>query len=284
MAIRKTTYGDFTKNGLHYIYAHYTVDTGELFYIGLGKYNRCNQINQRNKYWKNVYNKRGVRVEILVHSITCIELTKHIEKKLIAEFKPRTNILGGGQYFEGYTKPVTAYHKSGERYKSFDSITEANLFFNTSPNDSRISRCLQKERKTFKGYMWSTKNLKSIPKLVYNKRYNIKTVYRYNLDGDFVEKFESLKDFKGGIHTGICNTIDTDYTYKDSFWRSKYSPTINATKKKPALNDSVTVRDKSNGHIYKSISEAAKSLGCGTETLRRKLRGIRRNNTNLEII
>jgi hypothetical protein len=43
----------------YYIYLHIKKNDGEPFYVGKGIKNRCNNVNGRNKYWKNIVNKYG---------------------------------------------------------------------------------------------------------------------------------------------------------------------------------------------------------------------------------
>jgi hypothetical protein len=58
-----------------YVYRHIRLDKNEPFYIGIGsdkngKYIRANDINKRNKFWKNITNKTKYRVEILFNDLT----------------------------------------------------------------------------------------------------------------------------------------------------------------------------------------------------------------------
>jgi hypothetical protein len=65
------------ESGLHYIYRHVTKDTNIVFYIGRGtktkedlkhnSYSRAFSKN-RNTFWKNVANKHGYNVDILIES------------------------------------------------------------------------------------------------------------------------------------------------------------------------------------------------------------------------
>lgn len=53
-----------------YVYRHIRLDTNEVFYIGIGSdtngnHSRAYDINKRTKYWKNIINKHGHRVEII---------------------------------------------------------------------------------------------------------------------------------------------------------------------------------------------------------------------------
>jgi hypothetical protein len=110
----------------------------------LGKYNRCNQINQRNKYWKGIKDKHGVVIGLLHVDLTLQE-AKKIEVDYIKNYQPRANMTIGGEAgdCEKLRTKVFAYTKDGLFYKSFNSITEANVFFNIKENDSRIGRCLR---------------------------------------------------------------------------------------------------------------------------------------------
>jgi hypothetical protein len=53
-----------------YVYRHIRLDKNEVFYIGIGSdtngnHSRAYDINKRTKYWKNIVNKYGHRVEII---------------------------------------------------------------------------------------------------------------------------------------------------------------------------------------------------------------------------
>jgi hypothetical protein len=275
-------YCEHTKVGKQYIYAHFEEDTKKLFYIGLGKYNRCNQMNQRNKYWKFIKEKHGVIIKLLEVNLT-LDKAKEREIFYIKKFEPRANMTIGGEAgnTENLRIRVYAYLKNGVSFNSFNSITDANVFFNTKENDSRINKCLKGERKSFAGYIWKTTYSEFIEPYKKSKPYNQKSVYRYDLNGNFIEKFDKILDFKEGSHTGICNVIDTDYTYKSSFWRSFKSNNINVQKKPNALKECVKVIDITTDVIYDSISQAAKANNIRPSNLQRKLQGKRRNNTNL---
>ena len=74
-----------------YVYAHYTIDTDELFYIGKGKGRRHLQKAGRNIVWKNIVNKHGFKSEILLKNID--ESDAFIQEILaIREFDPRANL------------------------------------------------------------------------------------------------------------------------------------------------------------------------------------------------
>ena len=53
------------------VYKHIRKDTGEPFYIGIGKtIARSKSTKNRNEYWKNIVNKYGYEIEILHNGIT----------------------------------------------------------------------------------------------------------------------------------------------------------------------------------------------------------------------
>jgi hypothetical protein len=275
-------YSEHTKSGRQYIYAHFEEDTKNLFYIGLGKYNRCNQISQRNKYWKFVKEKHGVIIKLLEVDLT-LEEAKKREIYYIKKFEPKANMTIGGE--AGNTEKlrikVYAYFKNGVFFNSFNSITDANVFLNQKENDSRINRCLNGSRKSFAEYIWRTEYSESIEPYKKTKPYNQKAVYRYDLNGNFIEKLEKVTDFKEGVHSGISGSLDKNYTYYNSFWRSCYSKKIEVKEIKPALKPARLVKNTETGEIFESATKAAKSVNCCRSVLERKLNGTRRNNTNL---
>lgn len=275
-------YGDFTKSGKHYIYYHCLPHNGEVFYVGLGKYNRCNQINQRNQYWKSVVKKYGFKIYIFTSDLTVSEAV-FIEKELIKLWKPKCNLTNGGDTsFPTNNIVVYAYKKNGEFYKRFSSISEANVFVNAATNSPKIGKCLSGGRLSYKGYLW--KNFYSEKISPYKKPpiYNIKKVYRYDLDGNFMESYEKVCDFKEGARTGITNTLDKNLTCHNSFWRTYYKEKIEVPIILPALKEPKKVINTLNGEVFESISKAAKYLNCCRSTLERKLYGVRKNNTTLQ--
>lgn len=79
------------------VYAHYTNDTNEIFYIGEGTLKRAHTSCSRNIYWKRKVKKHnGFKVKILSRNLTKKEATR-LESKIIKALKKRnyklTNIL-----------------------------------------------------------------------------------------------------------------------------------------------------------------------------------------------
>jgi hypothetical protein len=275
-------YCDITRSGKHYVYAHLNPKTGEFYYIGSGHSNRCNQIVQRNEYWKKYFNEHGMLVKLIDYYLTK-EQAIEIEKELIQAINPICNIMLGGEsgYDKGLKKRVYAYNKDGSFFMEFRTVSDANVFFNINANDSRILRCVKGERKSYKGKIWSETKLSAVPEYKVQPAWNIREVHRYDLNGNYIESYNKLTDFKGGWHTGICNVLDTDYTCKNSFWRTYKVDKIEASKKAEALKESVRVIDITTNVIYDSISKAARANGIKPSNLQRKLQGKRNNNTNL---
>lgn len=278
-------YSESTKSGLHYVYGHFTADTHELFYIGLGKFNRCNQLVGRNKYWTNIKNKHGVIVRLLDAELSQEDASEK-ESYFIRKYQPRANMTIGGEAGanSGLRKKVYAYNKDGSFFRAFDSISDANVFFGSKPNDSRISRCLSGIRQSFSGVVWRDEFYESIPKYTRNRPHNARKVYRYDLDGNFIESYDKINEVNEGTHSGISISLDTEYSYLSSFWRTEYADKISVKRLKPALKEAKKVLDTQSNKVYPSITSAAKELGCGTETLRRKLIGDRKNNTKFILV
>lgn len=275
-------YGDFTRSGKHYVYYHCLPYNGEVFYVGLGKNNRCNQINQRNIYWKNVVKKHGFIVRIFCCDLT-IEEAVFIEKELIKLWKPKCNLTNGGDTcFPTNSIPVYAYNKNGTFFKRFSSISEANSFLGSSFNSPKIGKCIKNQLFSYKGYFWKNYYCEKIDPPKRKPIYNIKKVYRYSLDGTFLKSYEKISDFDEGPRTGISNSLDKNLTYYGSFWRSYYKEKIEVPVVLPALKPSKKVINLISGEIFPSVSKAAKQLNCCRSVLERKLNGQRKNNTTLQ--
>jgi hypothetical protein len=76
------------------VYTHTRLDSNKVFYVGIGKHlRRAFDKRARNKYWYNVVNKHGYRVDI-THKDLCWEEACSIEKYLIA-FYGRFDLKAG---------------------------------------------------------------------------------------------------------------------------------------------------------------------------------------------
>jgi hypothetical protein len=88
------------------VYLHRRKDTGEIFYVGLGKPTRPFALSGRNLAWKKVVESYGYTIEIVAEGLTKAgAISKEIE--LIAKYRKvenniLTNITAGGQGHYGY--------------------------------------------------------------------------------------------------------------------------------------------------------------------------------------
>jgi len=100
------------------VYKHTTLDTNEIFYIGVGSsISRAYQKAKRNRYWNNVVNKHGYKVDILYTDI-CYELALQKEKELVLLYGRRNiktgclvNLTDGGLGSLGYKPTKEALEK-----------------------------------------------------------------------------------------------------------------------------------------------------------------------------
>lgn len=303
MAIRKTTkgkgrnylsvkegagnaYGDFLKSGSHYVYLHKKPNSGEVFYVGLGKYFRCNQVSERNRnrYWFSIYNKYGRYVEIVKKDLTLKE-AKLLEIDCIEKYNPVANFTKGGDYCSCAQKiQIHSYDLSGNYVSSYESIMAANIQLNKSIKSQVIRRVLNKENRMCYGFMWRTVKSNKISEYKRAASYKIKKIHCYNKDGFYHKSYDKVSDvFKDGFsRTGVSNVINKlDKTANGYFFNEKKIDVLKIVKPKPALKKPRKVINNITGEIFESISKASKEVCCGTETLRRKLTGERRNNTNM---
>lgn len=80
---------------MYYVYVHIRLDNDEIFYVGKGSNNRAFSTLNRNKYWLNIVNKCGYRVEILERNLSESDAFVK-EMQLIKSLDPVTNMTAGG--------------------------------------------------------------------------------------------------------------------------------------------------------------------------------------------
>ena len=90
----------FNMTNNFYVYRHIRLDTNTVFYVGKGKDNRAYTKRRRNKYWTNIVNKVGYRVEIVQDKLSEKQAFDK-EIKLIAKHKKKgeceANLTLGGE-------------------------------------------------------------------------------------------------------------------------------------------------------------------------------------------
>lgn len=263
-------YGPHNKAKTHYVYSHLNPRTGEVFYVGIGRFNRCNQIKQRNRYWRNYVAKHGFMVQLIAQGLTRDEAAD-LEVRLIKQRRPKCNLTHGGETGMNGGVPVFAFDEDGALAHSFETISEANVYFGIQPNDSRIIRCLNGKRQRYKGFLWS-KSKDNIPHPRPRIKAPAKTVHQYDLQGNWVATYSSPIYAPVPTGTGIYGCLDTNKTYHGSFWRSERVDRISAVQPTAALKPSKAVVCLKTGVVYDSIAKAADSIGIHHQSLIKRIR------------
>jgi hypothetical protein len=140
------------------VYLHKTLDTNEIFYVGIGKdKSRASSNRNRNKYWHNIVKKHGFYCDIVFKELTWEESCK-IEIKLISEYGRRIdggilcNISFGGDGVLGLVHSKESREKMSKSRKGVKfsddhrrKISEANKLENLS------DETILKRKKSLKG-------------------------------------------------------------------------------------------------------------------------------------
>lgn len=87
-----------------YVYVHRRASDNKIFYVGKGTRNRAWSSNGRNKYWKNVVNKHGKLVEIVLEELE-EDCAFELERELISFYgvENLTNLSTGGEGSSGFS-------------------------------------------------------------------------------------------------------------------------------------------------------------------------------------
>lgn len=111
----------------HYVYIHRKATTGEVFYVGKGTkrprdsaecFDRAHDTTSRNKWWSNVANKHGFKVEVIAMFKSDAD-SQSFEKALIAEYgrSALVNMTDGGDGCAGIVMSESARRKLSEHAK-----------------------------------------------------------------------------------------------------------------------------------------------------------------------
>lgn len=251
----------------HYLYAHLTVDTQEVFYIGIGthktdtyKYKRAHTFSQRTKFWKNVAFKHGVTTSIL-EEYPNRELAVEAEKAAIAKHGRRdlatgtlVNLTSGGDgRADGFTRVIsqeTRTKQSASQKKRFETDQVWSKGISLPEETKRkISKALIGRKPTFLGKKHSEESKKKMSEAT-----------------------------KGQIGYWKGKAMSEETKQKLSLAK-KGSPGHWTGKQRPALFKKVI--NTETGTIYSSLKEAAEKEGINRNTLVAKLSGHKNNKTSL---
>ena len=217
------------------------------------------------------YGFENFKVEILEEAP--IELLDEKEQEWIDFLNTQVpngyNITEGGS---GHSKKVYQYDcESGKLIAEFPSLTEA-ARVNKVNTIQHISNCLNKKAKTAHGYIWDFERFEQVIPQSYFPN-DKKVVYAYNLNGEFVKKFDSIADaatFAQGGRNDIKKVIKGELKYSKGYiWRDYYSDKIEPVYTTQNGGKPVAQIDLTTGKIVKifsSQSEAARALGLSRPT------------------
>lgn len=130
----------------YYTYAHYTVDTKEIFYIGKGTFSKQGNFKRayaktgRNAYWKNKVNKhQGFEVKVLAVWGTEEESFSH-ERLLISCFEGKlVNLTGGGEGCHGRKQSEQEKNKRAVKLRGLKRNSECRQRMSEAQKINKIS-------------------------------------------------------------------------------------------------------------------------------------------------
>ena len=213
------------------VYQHLKKDSGEIFYIGIGKDKKRAYSNSgRNRYWHNIINKHNYEIEILIENISW-ELAIEYEILLISFYGrydqnlgPLVNQTDGGDGSKGHNRKTTlgkiiiTKDDKEKRIYLKDLIEYQNLGWKkgrsnkTSINNS-ISKKGQKpwnfgktgvySKDMIEVYKQKAKNRQPMSKETINKMKIAQLgskhpkaipVLQYKLNGEFIKEYETISE------------------------------------------------------------------------------------------
>ena len=135
------------------------------------------------------------------------------------------NLTWGGETCSDNLK-ITCYQYDleGNFIQSFNSINEAARLTGNAPNGSNIVKVLKGELNIAYGYRWSYLKQDKLPPLNTNNTGRSKTIYQYDLNGNFIRSYKSTKEAarildksQGTISMAANGKRKTAFGYKWSY-------------------------------------------------------------------
>jgi hypothetical protein len=168
------------------VYKHIRKDTGEVFYVGIGKSERRayikNNARGQNKHWFNIVRNIGYTVEIVMTDITW-EQACFVEKYLINHYGRRdlgmgtlVNFTDGGDGINGHKHSIETKKK----------ISEDNL------RPEKLKICVENMKKAHTPEAREKARLSRDYKHIGDVQK--KSIIQYDIQGNIIKEWESGKD------------------------------------------------------------------------------------------
>lgn len=118
----------------------------------------------------------------------------------------------------GIMKKVYCYDTNFNLIHEFESVRNAAKHLNV--HDSAIQRCLSGERRHCHRFIFSRNKIVNLPKEPFKVKTKVLRVLQYNLDGEFIKEFKTIKEASleanvsiPAIHRAANNLITRKYKY-----------------------------------------------------------------------
>lgn len=214
------------------VYQHRRLDDNTIFYIGIGKnISRAYSKKQRNKYWKNIVDKVGYDVDILINGCT-IDHAKAVEIGMISDYGRAdlklgllVNMTDGGDGTMNHNPEVikSISKKLTGRKRSSKSVENQRL--------TRIGTHLSKETKLkislkHKGRTFTEEHKRKISEKAKRLRFSTrKPILQLDAFNNVVNEFDSATAVKQSLNlkyaTCINNALKNGTKSLGYFWKYK---------------------------------------------------------------
>jgi len=160
----------------YYVYIHYRLDTDKPFYVGKGTKYRASCRQDRNKYWRNIVNKYGYRIQILQDNLNKTQAL-NAEKLTIALFKKFYNLVNytdggdGGNGLKGKNHPLFGKPRTEECKEKISNSLKGKSFEHCR-NRLGTTQSLETKQKisqALKGRVFSDKHKLALSKAAFKR-------------------------------------------------------------------------------------------------------------------
>lgn len=229
------------------VYAHIRLDTNDVFYIGIGNSKRPFLKSNRNKYWRNIANKTGYKIELLSSNLTW-ENAQESEIELIKIYGRKDLGLG-------------------------------NLVNMTDGGEGSIGLIVSKETRIKNGEAAKiTKNRKGT---INSLEHRIK-ISESHIGRVYKKGYKRSEEIKAKISEKQLGRRLTD-EWKTKISESLKGRKISEKNRQITINrNSIKVLDTSTGQVFSSIKNAAKHNNLSNSHLCNMLKGNIKNKTMLK--